>query len=229
MTRITSSGDPQRPHPDVPARSPRSAATHAGKRAYRIRKSGMDRASVRRCLASGRRSVNDMARRPGGFSIDTGVGRGLLLASARAPAREAGPVLVRDQQTQATMDAEPLVPYESLYSKLDNLRAEYASGDPYSHVVMDDFLSPEVIQRMLGEFPGIASGEWIHYVHYNERKFGKTDREAFGPTIGAVVDELNSPRFLRFLQDVTGIEDLLQDDSLEGGGLHQSERGGFLN
>jgi hypothetical protein len=82
---------------------------------------------------------------------------------------------------------------------------------------------------VLGEFPGIQSGEWIHYVHYNERKFGKTNRESFGPTIGAVIDELNSPRFLRFLRDITGIEELLPDETLEGGGLHQSERGGFLN
>ena len=136
---------------------------------------------------------------------------------------------MRDQQTQATMDAELVVPYASLYAQVDQLRAQFANGDPYPHVVMENFLNGDVIERILSEFPGVASGEWIHYVHYNERKFGKTDREAFGPTIGAVVDELNSPRFLRFLQDVTGIEDLLHDESLEGGGLHQSERGGFLN
>jgi hypothetical protein len=136
---------------------------------------------------------------------------------------------VRDQQTQAATDAEPLVPYESLYERLGTLREQFARADPYPHIVMEDFLSPAVIARVLAEFPGVASGDWIHYVHYNERKFGKTNRETFGPTTGAVVDELNSPPFLRFLRDVTGIEDLLPDETLEGGGLHQSERGGFLN
>jgi len=136
---------------------------------------------------------------------------------------------VKDQQTRAAVDAEPLVPYGSLYGRIDALREEFTRGDPYPHVVMEDFLHADVIERLLAEFPGIQSGEWIHYVHYNERKFGKTNRESFGPTIGAVIDELNSPRFLRFLRDVTGIEDLLPDETLEGGGLHQSERGGFLN
>lgn len=142
---------------------------------------------------------------------------------------EWGPDLVSDQHTQAAIAAEPLVPYARLYGQLDGLREQYATADPYPHVVMDDFLGRDVVERMVAEFPGIASGQWIHYVHYNERKFGKTNRESFGPTIGAVVDELNSPRFLGFLRDVTGIDDLLPDDTLEGGGLHQSERGGFLN
>jgi hypothetical protein len=136
---------------------------------------------------------------------------------------------VKDQQTQAAMTAEPIVPYASLYARVPALREEFRRADPYPYVVMEDFLAPDVVERMLAEFPGIASGEWIHYVHYNERKYGKTNRDSFGPTIGAVIDELNSPRFLGFLRDVTGINDLLADETLEGGGLHQSERGGFLN
>jgi hypothetical protein len=137
--------------------------------------------------------------------------------------------LAKDQQTLAASDGEPIVPYASLYGRLAELREEFRRGDPYPHVVMEQFLPPDVIERMVGEFPGIRSGEWINYLHFNERKFGNTNRQSFGPTIGAVIDELNSPRFLRFLRDVTGIEDLLADVTLEGGGLHQSERGGFLN
>jgi hypothetical protein len=136
---------------------------------------------------------------------------------------------VSDQQTRAVTHAEPVVPYDSLYARLGTLREEWSRADPYPHVVMENFLGADVIQRILGEFPDIRSGEWIHYVHYNERKFGQTQRERFGPSIGEVVDELNSPRFRDFLRDMTGIEGLLHDETLEGGGLHQSERGGFLN
>ena len=134
-----------------------------------------------------------------------------------------------DQQTRAVTQPEPIVPYASLYDRLGSLREQWAHGDPYPHIVMDDFLDVEVTERVLDEFPGIGSGQWIHYVHYNERKFGQTKRDQFGPTTGELVDELNSPRFLEFLRDLTGIEDLLPDETLEGGGLHQSERGGFLN
>jgi hypothetical protein len=135
---------------------------------------------------------------------------------------------VSDQQTRAG-DSGPIVPYDKLYLQLAELRKQYRAAEPYPHIVLDDFLRPDVVQRMLAEFPDVASGEWIHYVHFNERKFGKTNRASFGPVIGGVVDELNSPRFLRFLTDMTGIDGLMPDATLEGGGLHQSQRGGYLN
>jgi hypothetical protein len=136
---------------------------------------------------------------------------------------------VKDQQAETATHAEPYVPYASLDGRVAELREQFRHGDPYPHIVIENFLPPHLLERMLAEFPGVKSGEWIHYHHYNERKFGKTDRLSFGPTIGAVIDELNSPRFLRFLRDVTGIDGLIADETLEGGGLHQSERGGFLN
>jgi hypothetical protein len=44
-----------------------------------------------------------------------------------------------------------------------------------------------------------------------------------------MIDELNSATFTAFLSRLTGIADLIADPSLEGGGMHQTERGGFLN
>jgi len=79
------------------------------------------------------------------------------------------------------------------------------------------------------EFPALDSIPWIHYVHVNERKFGATNATAFGPTLRAIVEALNAPPFLEWLRRLTGLADLFPDDSLEGGGLHQSARGGFLN
>lgn len=44
-----------------------------------------------------------------------------------------------------------------------------------------------------------------------------------------MTDELNSPAFVNMLSRMTGLPGLIPDPSLEGGGLHQSGRGGFLN
>jgi hypothetical protein len=63
----------------------------------------------------------------------------------------------------------------------------------------------------------------------NERKFSNTDPQAWGPTLQTVLGELNSPRFVTFLSEMTGIPDLMADESLEGGGLHRSVKGGYLN
>jgi hypothetical protein len=79
------------------------------------------------------------------------------------------------------------------------------------------------------EFPKPDDISWIHYKHYNENKLGKTKREEFPANIGRVIDEFNSPRFTAFMSKLTGIHGLMADPSLDGGGMHQTERGGFLN
>lgn len=127
-----------------------------------------------------------------------------------------------------TSAAESLVPYDRWSTHLPDLHERYESADPFPHIVLDDFLQPDVAQHVLEEFPPL-SPDWIHYVHVNERKFGKTERDALTPFIGTLIDEFNSPQFVDFLGQLTGIEGLLPDPSLEGGGLHQSTRGGFLN
>ena len=44
----------------------------------------------------------------------------------------------------------------------------------------------------------------------------------------AVLRELNSKAVCQYLEALTGISDLVTDDELEGGGLHQITPGGFL-
>ncbi len=44
-----------------------------------------------------------------------------------------------------------------------------------------------------------------------------------------LTDELNSPQFLAWLSELTGIPDLISEPVWKCGGLHQSRRGGFLN
>jgi hypothetical protein len=82
---------------------------------------------------------------------------------------------------------------------------------------------------MATEFPGLATDAWTRYKHPNENKVGLAKRSLFPERLGEVVDELNSPAFVRWLSKLTGIPNLVSDDMLEGGGLHQSGVGGFLN
>jgi hypothetical protein len=82
--------------------------------------------------------------------------------------------------------------------------------------VLDDFVVPEIAAACRREFPPLEGNGWIHYTHFNERKFGKSDRETFPPALAAVVDEFNSPRFLRFLETLTGIAGLLPTTSSWG-------------
>lgn len=127
------------------------------------------------------------------------------------------------------LKAEDIFPYSKWVNKLETLKTSYRQAVPFPHIVLDQFLVADTLRHVLAEFPALDSGSWIHYVHVNERKYGRTDSKTFGPFTQAVVKELNSSQFIQFLTDLTGIQGLFADNSLEGGGLHQSGPGGYLN
>ena len=112
---------------------------------------------------------------------------------------------------------------------LDALHARYMAAPAYPHIVFDDFLRPEIVARAIEEFPPLDPSQWNNYLHTNERKFSNTDPETWGPTLQSILAALNSPRFVAFVGNLIGVEGLIPDPTLEGGGLHQSTTGGFLN
>jgi hypothetical protein len=119
--------------------------------------------------------------------------------------------------------------YEQWTLRLPMLKAQYASASPFPHIVLDNFINADLAKEACQTFPKPDSGEWIQYKHVNEKKLGRHDRTAIPDVHLAIIDELNSRRFVEWLSELTGIKYLIADHSLEGGGLHQTERGGFLN
>jgi len=125
---------------------------------------------------------------------------------------------------------QELIPYETWEKTLGELGARYENAHPFPHIVLDNFLNPRAAEEILKEFPSTdSSPDWFYYALGNTRKFANNAIRSFGPITIETVHELNSPRFISFLQRLTGIDELIADDTLHGGGLHQIERGGFLN
>ena len=122
-----------------------------------------------------------------------------------------------------------LFPYSRWTSNLPELARQYVENQPLPHIHLENFLDPRVALALAEEFPGPTTNAWIHYKHVNENKLGLSRRAHFPSHLGQLTDELNSPRFLSWLSQLTAIPGLISDPSLEGGGLHQSARGGFLN
>ncbi|KAA6464654.1 2OG-Fe(II) oxygenase [Acidobacteria bacterium AB60] len=120
-------------------------------------------------------------------------------------------------------------PLQRWQAGLPHLGDAYRSAKPVPHIYLDEFLVPAAARALEQEFPKPDSDAWTHYQHQNENKHGMTKREAFPPQLGMTVDALNSPQFVAWLSELTGIPGLLADPMLEGGGLHQSGRGGYLN
>jgi Rps23 Pro-64 3,4-dihydroxylase Tpa1-like proline 4-hydroxylase len=125
--------------------------------------------------------------------------------------------------------ATALLDLDRLRERLPALREQYRSARPYPHIYLEDFLDAEVALQARAAFPAVQDDGWIHYVHINERKHGLNKNDLLPPFLRNLIAELNRPEFAALLSELTGIPGLKPDDSLEGGGLHQSQRGGFLN
>ena len=106
--------------------------------------------------------------------------------------------------------------------------ASYAVTPPFPHAVIDGLLDEAVVGRLVAEFPRPADLDWKRHVHQHSQKLACGAEELMGETTRTLIRELNSARFIRFLESLTGIKGLIPDPLLHGGGLHQIERGGFL-
>jgi hypothetical protein len=122
-----------------------------------------------------------------------------------------------------------LFPYEKWDGSLAALAKRYRENRPCPHILLEDFLDTETALAMAVEFPQAGTDAWTQYKHANENKLGMAKRELFPPTLRLVTDELNSPEFVAWISELTGIPGLVADPMLEGGGLHQSGPGGYLN
>ena len=127
------------------------------------------------------------------------------------------------------MSDSPLVDFAALESDLDAAAASYAAADPFPHTVIDDVLRPEVFDKAVAEFPGMKDEFWKGYLHVNETKYSNTEPDTWGPTLHDVAQEFCSPRFVAYLEKLTGVSNLIPDWTMDGGGLHQTLRGGHLN
>lgn len=122
-----------------------------------------------------------------------------------------------------------LVDLDRLRSQLPTLAQDYVGAVPYAHVVVDDVLNPDAFRAATSEFPSTDDPFWKGYLHINETKYSNTEPDSWGATLRAVAEEFCSDEFVAFLEELTGISGLMADWSMDGGGLHQTLRGGHLN
>jgi 2OG-Fe(II) oxygenase superfamily len=115
-----------------------------------------------------------------------------------------------------------------LGTRADALKAEFASAEPFHHFITEDALPPEVLEGVIDEFPAPEQAEWQEFEQATEIKLALADPTQMGPATRHLLAELNSQPFIEFLEHVTGIDGLIPDPHLVGGGLHQIRPGGFL-
>jgi len=140
------------------------------------------------------------------------------------------------QDWRESLSAPALLNFGALPAIAEQRAADYANADPFPHIMLEDFISPAAIERVLAEFPRPedqlswrkirAESKTGDLVQYN--KLGMAAIDEMPPAIRELLLELNSGTFLRFLERLTGINGLIADPKLRGGGIHQVLPGGVL-
>jgi hypothetical protein len=124
--------------------------------------------------------------------------------------------------------ADAVFNVEELERNASDLQREFQAAEPFPHVVVDDLLS--LSPSAASTFPDISWSGWLAMVdRYQQNKRSCSDLDLIPEPFSALIRELSEPRFLRVLEQITGIKQLIPDPYLTGGGLHLSGSGGILS
>lgn len=108
--------------------------------------------------------------------------------------------------------------------------AEYRDAAPYPHVVIDDFLDSAAAGELARVFPHPNDAiAWERFAALGyEVKLGCGDETKLPDPIRQAIHQMNGGPFVRFLQTLTGVDKLIPDPHLLGGGIHLTRQGGHL-
>ncbi|HSU66224.1 MAG TPA: 2OG-Fe(II) oxygenase [Tepidisphaeraceae bacterium] len=114
----------------------------------------------------------------------------------------------------------------------DNLRRQYQAAKPVPWFCIDDFLESQFAEQVYQSFPSfdeaVKAGRLFSAV--NEKgKVQITDSGKFPEPIARLNRELNGPDFLNLIEYVTDTPNLLADEQLVGGGIHETGPRGLLD
>jgi Rps23 Pro-64 3,4-dihydroxylase Tpa1-like proline 4-hydroxylase len=116
-----------------------------------------------------------------------------------------------------------------LANMAESAKSNYQEGIPFPHVVIDDFLDKETFNELAASFPGPDAPIWYAFQSGKENlKLQSREFYDIPEKLQNLILELNGIAFVKFLEKVSGIEGLVPDPHLYGGGLHQTLRGGHL-
>lgn len=121
-------------------------------------------------------------------------------------------------------------------------RSNYALAKPFPHIVIDDFIPEDLAlqcynqmsqhqQWMFDTMEGYPEDERDSQVNKWWTPFdteSKNRLESDMPAVWKCLQYFNSRPFLLFLENLTGIKDLIADVDFEGGGIHKIKNGGRL-
>ena len=125
------------------------------------------------------------------------------------------------------------VPYEEIYfgnwiNNLDELSSSYKNAEPFSYVVIENFLNENIAHSLSNNFPK-PNQNWWHYHNPIEEKYAFDDIKNMDRDLKKYFLMVCKPEFLEKIKTISGIENLEFDPFFHGAGVHYHPPGGKLN
>lgn len=118
--------------------------------------------------------------------------------------------------------------YDNLAQVGSNYASQYASADPFPHIVFHEFFDPKVLTEVADAFPDLRKNNTHSFNNANEVKLANNRVHEMPDKVRDFLYYMNSRPVLEFLSNLTGIQNLIPDPMFIGGGCHEIMRGGLL-
>jgi len=117
----------------------------------------------------------------------------------------------------------------ALKNKGADLHQQYVSANPFPHIVIDDFISPDVLNACLEFFPDAPDPDSQTFDRDQERYKTSFNPDFLPGQLRSFFYAMNSRPFITFLENMTGVQGLIPDPYYLGGGFHETRQGGHLS
>lgn len=105
----------------------------------------------------------------------------------------------------------------------------YNKGEPFPHIVIDDFLPPEILDLCLTEFPSNLKEGDEYFDRDQERYKAQFNPDSLSDSARRLFYSFNSKPFIRVLENISNIKGLIPDPYYLGAGFHEIGTGGHLS
>ena len=127
------------------------------------------------------------------------------------------------------IDSEHLTVELETATDLGKTYAErYQSAEPYNHICIDNFLPQDVIDRVRADIKSLEEAE-RSFDGTHEKLKSQYSPDRLPDYTRHLFQAFNSRPFIRFLEEMTGIQGLIPDPYFIGAGIHKTLNGGFLD
>ncbi len=110
------------------------------------------------------------------------------------------------------------------------MSSPFMKQDPFPHLILDNFIEPDAAEALYQELSSLDPDDsWYDYNNKFELKRATDNTDKMPASVAFYLSFMNSQKVLPKIEKFSGIEGLIPDPYMRGGGVHMILPGGFLD